>query len=122
MTKFGTLIVEPLDKERDGNGLFRLDEDFWAEDEVHGPITVRAGYVTDFASIPRLARWLIPTTGRSAKAAVLHDWVLAMGVTEPTREQRSWAHGIFDRALRSAGCPSWRRWLMVRFVRLWSVV
>ena len=35
--------------------------------------TVPAGYVTNFASVPRLLWWFIPRYGRYTKATVLHD-------------------------------------------------
>ena len=36
-------------------------------------ITVPAGFVTDFASIPRLLWRLLPPTGRYTRASVVHD-------------------------------------------------
>lgn len=42
-------------------------------------ITVPAGFVTDFASIPWLVQWLIPKEGRYNRAAVVHDWLYTTG-------------------------------------------
>ena len=36
---------------------------------------IRAGFQTDFASIPKPVRWLLDNAGRNAEAAVLHDAV-----------------------------------------------
>jgi hypothetical protein len=38
-------------------------------------ITVPNGFITDFASVPPVARWLIPKSGRHNQAAVLHDFL-----------------------------------------------
>lgn len=40
---------------------------------------IPAGYVTDFASIPRLAAWRIHPLSDHAWAALLHDWRYAIG-------------------------------------------
>src|SRR5262245_14892327 len=38
-------------------------------------VSVPAGFVTDFASIPRPLWWLLPPTGKYGKAAVVHDYM-----------------------------------------------
>lgn len=108
------LYVEVLDKERTLQGLFQLTKDFTHEDSVHGQITVPEGYVTDFASIPLPVRWLIPQAGHSAKAATLHDYLLARSPTPKI------ATGVFNRALREFGTGPIRRVLMVAFVAVWT--
>jgi uncharacterized protein DUF1353 len=57
-------------------------------------ILVPRGYVTDFASIPPAARGLIDVFGDNAEAAVVHDWLYAVG--EPG------GHGKADDVLRYA--------------------
>ena len=37
--------------------------------------TVPAGFVTDFASVPRVFVWLLPRYGRWTQAAILHDYL-----------------------------------------------
>jgi hypothetical protein len=58
-------------------------------------IVVSPAYVTDFASMPRIARWIIPPFGRHAIAAVVHDWLYSVG--QPGL--RAEADGIFRDAL-----------------------
>lgn len=42
----------------------------------YGVIEVEEGFVFDFASIPRIARWLYqPATGRHRASACVHDWI-----------------------------------------------
>lgn len=109
-----TLIVEVLSKERAGEGLFKLIQDFSITDPVRGTLTVPAGYITDFASIPRPCRWLIPNAGKSAKAAVLHDYLLSRS------SNPRWATGVFNRTLKSEGVGTIRRMMMVGFVAVFT--
>lgn len=52
-----------------------------------GWLEVPSGYVTDFASIPRLVAWRIRPLDRHAWAAVAHDWLYAVG--EPGKRDRA---------------------------------
>jgi hypothetical protein len=78
-------------------------------------ITVPKGFVTDFASVPRLCVWLLPRYGRWTQAAILHDYLW--------RRARDGefdfydADGIFNRALRELQVPFLRRWIMWTAVR-----
>lgn len=76
-------------------------------------ITVRPGFVTDFVSVPWFARPFIPTMGRAAKAAVLHDWLLEM-----TDRPKPECDEIFHEALGVLDVDPIRAWLMYRAVRL----
>lgn len=62
-------------------------------------IIVPAGYVTDFASVPSLATVVVERYGTSIEAAIVHDWLYAVG--EPGR--RRWADEIFRYALGERG-------------------
>lgn len=62
-------------------------------------ILVPRGYMTDFASIPSLARPLIEPFGDNAEAAVAHDWLYAIG--EPNRREK--ADDLFRYALMEQG-------------------
>ena len=111
------LIVKVLAKQRNGLGLFELvvpftfDLGFLGSGET---VTVPAGFVTDFASIPGFARWLLPISGKAAKAALLHDYMLSQG------DKR--APEAFADALKAAGVGPIKRWLMVAGVRLWAAL
>lgn len=76
-------------------------------------ITVPAGFLTDLASVPGIARGIVAPDGPWAESAILHDWLLH------TREiSRAQADGIFRRALASQGVTAWRRWTMWGAVRI----
>lgn len=62
------------------------------------PFRVPIGVNTDFASIPKGMRWLIPRVGRHGKAAVLHDWLCEFKVIP-----RKQADKIFLEAMKSLG-------------------
>lgn len=71
MSTFTTpLEVEVLD---DGRHYRLLKEFDFASSVLERIIRVPAGFVTDFASTPRVLWALIPPTGRYSKASVLHD-------------------------------------------------
>jgi hypothetical protein len=56
---------------------WRVTEDFYYDTDVHifaGPrIAVPRGFLTDFASVPKILWNLLPPVGRYGKAAVIHD-------------------------------------------------
>lgn len=70
-------------------------------------IEAPAGFVTDLASIPWWGRFAFsPSDGRTAKAAIVHDFLL----------YEDWCHmtaaGEFYSALRADGVVLWRRVIM----------
>lgn len=76
------LVVAVLDKaqERDRRTTASLVETFGYRDEIEKlQIVVPRSFLTDFASIPDLARGLFSPFGRHGKAAVVHDWLYAIG-------------------------------------------
>lgn len=100
----------------------RRDDDTW---ELEHPLIYRgsvdtfcvpAGFVTDFASVPRIAVWLIPRFGRYTPAAIVHDY-LCQNLPIPPAD----VDGVFRRIMREQGVPPIRRWLMWTGVR-WGAV
>lgn len=117
MSRF-TQRDEPLGRYLPGGKLFRLEEpmpyDVGAEDSGER-ITVPSGFVTDFASIPRIAQIIIPKdVGR--RAAILHDWLYA---TTGCRGYftRAECDAIFLEALGVLNVWAPVRWTMWVFVR-----
>ncbi len=51
---------------------FRLYDDI-VYDGKYGKFTVKAGFVTDFASVPTMVSWLIPSYGKYTLAVIIHD-------------------------------------------------
>ena len=107
-------INHDKDRERDERTTVIVMQPFGYEHPASGRmIWVPATYVTDFASIPRVGRWLIPPFGRHAISAVIHDWLYSIG--EPNR--RGEADDIFRDALDELGVDMARRNLMHGAVR-----
>ncbi len=87
-------------------------------------ITIPSGFVTDFASIPRILRIIIPKLGRWNKAAVLHDYIyqnpesglrFEVGYV---RWSRKGADVVFRDAMEDLGVIKWKRNLMYWAVRI----
>lgn len=82
---------------------------------------IPAGFLTDFASTPRLLWSIFPPYGRWVKAAVLHDYAYSHPFSvdgEPiTRKD---ADGLFRRVLGEEGCPGWRANVMYWALRLFG--
>jgi hypothetical protein len=79
--------------------------------------TVKRGFQTDFASVPRYFVWLFPASGRYTKAAILHDYLCGEPV-DNDEISRGEADGIFRQAMRTLEVAFLRRWLMWAGVRI----
>jgi len=94
-----------------------------AEDSAE-VIAVPAGFVSDFASIPRLLWRFEPPGGVALKASVIHDYLYAMKgvVMEPPdrllKYTRADADAIFSEAMAALGVPAFKRAVMFAGVRL----
>ncbi|MEZ5937524.1 MAG: DUF1353 domain-containing protein [Hyphomonadaceae bacterium] len=80
-------------------------------------VVAPSGYVTDFASIPRLVQWVISPFGRHAEAAVIHDWLYALGQKGDWGNRRI-ADKAFVKALRLLQVGWLKRQVMYWAVRL----
>ena len=76
-------------------------------------ITVPAGFVTDFASIPRIFRIIIPKLGKWTKSAVVHDYLYQFGGLS-----RKQADLCFLDGMKDLGVVKWKRWVMWAAVRV----
>jgi len=85
-------------------------------------VEVPAGYVTDFASVPRLLWVLFPQSGRWDKAAVVHDYLITDELVKYGAVVSSAQVDAEFRAALQACNVGWvRRWLMWSGVR-WAAV
>ncbi|RAK52148.1 DUF1353 domain-containing protein [Phenylobacterium deserti] len=104
----GVLPACPLPGQaRDGRPLYVLTRPIRYHTRF-GVVTVPRGYVTDCASVPRVAAWRIGPLDKHAWAAVLHDWLYAIG--EPGKKEM--ADTAFEDQMRADGVFSLRRELM----------
>jgi hypothetical protein len=105
----------------------RASDELWEVLEplvYHGnrdTFVVPAGFLTDFASVPRVVVWLFPRVGRYTLAAVLHDWLTTVGLQTAVLDSRD-ADGLFRRVMAELQVPPVRRWLMWAGVRWGALV
>jgi hypothetical protein len=70
-------------------------------------ITVPAGMLTDLASVPRVARWLVDRVGPHLEAAIVPDfldiaWQDVIGGREPQEDDRRFADELMRVAMEAA--------------------
>jgi hypothetical protein len=76
-------------------------------------VTVPAGFHTDFSSIPRVFRSVVPVLGRQNRASVLHDWLYVERWPD-----RKTADLWFLWAMKACDVPAVKRWAMYAAVRV----
>jgi len=109
-------FTSPLVVEYLGEGKWRLVHPFEyhvgdeASDEI---ISVPVGFVTDFASIPRVFWSILSPYGRHGKAAVVHDYLYATN-KDYDRKQ---SDDIFKEAMVVLGVNWLKRGIMYNAVR-----
>lgn len=80
---------------------------------INGVVKVPSGFVTDFASVPRLPIVYFLTGNTAHKAAVIHDYLYRTHICNRRQADR-----IFKEAMKLTGVPGWRRFLMYSALRL----
>lgn len=94
---------------------------FYYADDAGNPlreVIVPEGFVTDFASTPKLFYPIFPPIGIYNKAAMVHDFLYTAGSDSAiTRED---ADRFFLQAMEVLKVPSWKRRLMFFAVRLFG--
>ena len=78
-------------------------------------ITVPAGFITDFASVPWILWTFLPSWGKYGKAAVVHDYLY-----QTHNQTRFMADAIFYEAMVVGGTAKWKAKMMYYGVRLFG--
>jgi hypothetical protein len=120
MLKDQQLVLEYLNTPYVGGKWFRLMCNINYVTREGSVIIIPAGTYTDFASIPRGLRWLIPRVGDHGKAAVVHDYLCDQcnrGIGTRKRADR-----IFIEAMEELGVGWLKRRIMYAGVRAYSKV
>jgi hypothetical protein len=107
-------LAHPVDVELlpDGRRFRLLSEDFYVTNAGE-TIVVPAGYITDFASIPRFLWWLLPPTGRYQYAALIHDRLYDLH-----NRKRIECDRILAEVMKRSGVPAWQRFAIYWGVRI----
>lgn len=109
----GKLIVMPI---TDDWRRWKIMQSITYEDDKYR-IIVPSGFITDFASVPKIFWNIVPPVGKYAPAAVVHDWLYST-----KKLSRKEADKIFLRAMKELGVSLWKRYIMYFAVRAfgWS--
>lgn len=110
-------FTSPLDvREADDGNHWKLLTEFDYERGLLGSgdiIRVPAGFITDFASVPKILWNILPPIGLAGKAAVIHDWLYA-----GQQFSRAETDGIYLEAMAALGVGWAQRYAMYAGVRL----
>ena len=116
--------------EKESERCWKLLEPLIYQSETIGQIVVDAGFVTNFASVPRLPFMYMLFGGVGDEAATLHDWLYRKEHTQSTGHERKIDRKIADKVLRGviiecltkdgasalkAKLTAWAMWAGVRF-------
>lgn len=87
-----------------------------------GKIVIEDGFVSDLASIPRIAWFVVaPSDPGIREPALVHDWLYRLPNVrfyQGTKVTRKIADRIFLEELKDEGVPHWKRYPMFLAVRL----
>jgi hypothetical protein len=90
-----------------GRGIWRIDEPFLYQSDVLGGrvLIIEAGFLTDYASVPRVPLAYLLFGDTCHKGAVVHDWLYHHHdvCSEET------ANLVLLEAAEAEGVPRWRR-------------
>ena len=108
-------FITKLDVELVSKGRWRLLLPLAYRSDIAGLIVVPTGFVTDFASVPRLPLAYLLTGDTAHAAAVVHDYLYETGTGTKAVADR-----VFLEAMEEIGEERWRRTLMYWAVRLFG--
>ena len=89
---------------------------FIGEESSNEFITIPKGFVTDFASIPRVFWVILPPDGEYTQAAVLHDYMCSTSMFPMKKIDK-----IFLEAMVVLKVPAWKRNTIYWAVRIWHM-
>ena len=80
-------------------------------------IIVPRGFITDFASIPRIFWNILPPTGKYGKAAIIHDWCYSSAIYTRKKSDK-----IFLEGMKVLNVKKWKYTIMYYTVRYFGFV
>jgi len=103
MAKF----LNELVAEKMHSGNWKLHDTLNYTSDLIGNVSVPQGFVTDFASVPRLPVAYVLFDGVADSSAVIHDYLRRENIIN-----RRTADNVFLEAMKAEGVPRWRRYPM----------
>lgn len=116
MSKFLTplRVEEQDDTSHDGRGTWKLLTPLvYQSDVAKTTFVAPEGFVTDFASVPRLPIAFMLTGDTAHQAAVVHDLLYTTHEVD-----RATADAVLREAAIASGVSAWRAWIMWSGVRV----
>jgi len=99
-----------------GRGLWCLDQDLgFCSVVANMVITAKKGFITDFASVPRLPLVFLLVGDTGDRAAVIHDYLYSTALLP-----RSLCDAVFREAAIATGVPMWRATMLYAGVRVFG--
>lgn len=112
----GPLQVQSMALDGDDQRVMLLREFCWVSRKGKPSITIEAGYVTDYASIPRLMWRFVGHPAMFREESLPHDWLYSE--YDKHTYTRAEADRFFREILEERGRPAWKCWAMWLGVRL----
>jgi len=109
---YSELHVEVLD---DGRKRKLVKDLIYYSKLLNQIIVVPKGFITDFASVPRIFWNILPPSGRYTKAAVLHDYLYQTHLIN-----KETADNIFKEAMECLGVSKFKIWSMYGAVKFFG--
>ena len=124
MSAFLTLLnVDQLeDTSHNGRGTWQLNAPLEYQSDLIGLIVVPAGFVTDFATVPRIPVVFDLVGDRGNLATTIHDYLYTTGndaIHQRVRD-RALADAVLREALRTQGVPHPLAYIMWAGVRVFG--
>ena len=103
---------------------YPIDDKYWEVLEEYsyetsrGLVVVSKGFMTDYASVPKIFRNIINTYGKRGRAAVVHDWLYSSRCKiDITRAE---ADNFFLEIMIEWNVKKYKRFLMYILVRIFK--
>jgi hypothetical protein len=123
MTRYPNILLRKRQGAEDKIDWFEVAEPCRFDTMLDPGATLPAGYVTDFASVPRLLWNMLPPHDRMTNAAILHDYKYdnQLGEAEHGAEKARLIADIeFGWDCAASGVPKWQIMLVVAFIRIFG--
>ena len=115
MSKFLTKLVTENLHETDDQWQMLTEDLRYQSDKLNTVLVINKGFITDFASVPRLPIIFALFGDTSKEAATVHDYLRRTLICS-----RETADAVFLEASKATRVPGWRRNLMWAAVRVFG--
>jgi len=119
MIKKFKILTDP-DTHNNEDGTFSITSDLVAVTPSGIQIIVPAGFVSDGASIPWVAQWLIPKEGKWNRPAIVHDYLYQTGKIGDWIINQRIADAIYLGLMECREVPAWNRKTQYRILRMFG--